>query len=996
MILAQRARRALAAAASVLTLALIPAGPGTASAAAVDGPVPADLTAARAFTDTFHQDPSLDTDPFYGLNVGLQARQSPPAGQRPISYTRVSGNWYDAAPADPWCVQVSHPDHPDRMVFAKGLSAVMLGAPAVADDSGHYTVSTVVDPSVGDTTSQDWASIVLSRGHRGTGYVTGADVDLGLTVTSGGRLSLFHGGGGEAPFWSGTVAPAADYAVSLTVSTGADRSVALTVNGTTLNATAPAGVTRWPSSAFLYLGAYLDAGTAKVTTFGDGAGNGLSVSRVDTAVGASAKPLVDTFDGASATAADFGLNQGLSARQPSLVSANYSAESGIDGLVADPAPGAVQVNTPAHPNVLSFPRGTAAVRLTKPATADLDGRYTVHAVLTPVVGSTTSADWASLAVSRASNGTGAVDAPDVALGLRVRADGGLALYQGGAATALPGVPAAPSYAVSVAVASGSAERATVTVNGTTVFSGPTAAELPRDGYVVLGSHQSAAGQVTTVDDLRVSMLGGLGYYGYYDIRDPDEDNGADHTAEVASWTNFNGYLRGDDPRLDFLDRCLPASCVIDVNHEVVSKVDWQRVEPKPDAAANLAGLVDRIGSNLDKIGAVYLTDEAYWRQMTPQQVQTQADQIRAAFPGKLLIFDYDAWSLRAAGAGTNPAPRGVDIISANQYCLGRGNVQDLLALLKTKLASPDQHLMLYPETLVGPGGSDNCEAVTDGPLVKLNAEYRAAAAQDPRLVYLHPFRWTGAAIPARVPLTVAHQQATGREVVNATPTRRPSSVGVYRPSEQLFAEGSHNGATIARAVFGRAGDIPLTGHWNGPGVDTVGVYRPDTREFVLANADGTPAAPVTFGDVGDVPLAGDWNGDGRTTIGVYRKSDQTFYLSDDNASVTDWIKLGNPGWTPLVGDWDGNGTTTVAVYDPTTQYFYLNDSNRTENVRAVKYGNPGDTPVKGDWDGTGIDTVGVYRPDDRTFFGSDAGGGLTVYRATFGNTGDRPLVGNWG
>ncbi|MFJ9950384.1 hypothetical protein [Kitasatospora sp. NPDC091207] len=992
----RRLGRTLLSTASALALALLPAGLGAAPAAALDGPpAPADLTASRGFTDTFQQTTALDTAPYYGLNRELDARQSPPSGLHGISYTRTSGRWDTVTPPTPDHVQVSHPDHPDRLVFARGLSAVMLGAPAVADASGHYTVTTVVDPVVGDTGDGDWGSIVLSRGHRGTGYVTGNDVDLGLTVASDGRLNLFHGGGGETPFWSGSVTPTARYAVSLTVSTGTDRAVVLTVNGTPFTVTAPASVTRWPGSAFLSLGAYLSA-PDRVTTFGDGAGHGLSVSKVDTGATTSAGTLVDTFDGAPAATADFGLNQDLGARQPGLVSGNYSAVSGVKGLARTPAAGSVRVNSPAHPNVLSFPGGTAAVRLNKPATSDVPtGSYTVQAVLTPVAGSTSVQDWASLAVGNASGGTGAVDAEDVAIGLRVQADGALALYQGGAATALaPVSPATGSYRVSVAVASGAARQATVTVNGATVFAGRTAAELPRDGYVSLGAHHSAAGRVTTVDDLRISMLGGLGHYGYYDIRDPDDPNfGTNHAPEVAPWTNFNGYQRGTDPRVDFLDQCLPASCTIDVNNEMVIRRtdDPEKLTPNPDAARNLAGLVRSIGSNMDKIAAVDLTDEAYWRGLTAAQVQTQADQLRSAFPGKLLILSYDRYHLNS----DHPVPRGVDIVGFDDYCVGRGAVQDELAQLKRILSSPDQHLMLFPESL-----SMNGNCPSDASVAAFNAGYRAVAAQDPRVVYLQNFRWLGPDQPNSMPLTVATERAIGTAVVNATPTKPASSVGAYRRSDGTFSEAAHNGVLLGSSVLGgehRADDVPLTGHWSGPGVDTVGVYHRDTRTFVLSNDNLTPAVTVQFGNTGDIPLAGDWSGQGRSTIGVYRPDDQTFYLTDDNVNFRYRIKLGNPGWTPLVGDWDGNGTTTVAVYDPTTQYFYLNDSNETEHIRPpVKFGNPDDVPVKGDWDGGGTDTIGVYRPGDRSFFGRAADSDLVVYSTKFGDTGDLPLVGTWG
>ncbi|MFF8775344.1 hypothetical protein [Kitasatospora sp. NPDC015120] len=998
-----RARRALGVAASALTLALIPAGPGGATpapATAADGPAPAELTATRPFDDTFRLSPSLNTAPFHGLNTDLATRQSPPDGERTVSYTRVSGRWWTAEPQDPSFVQVSAPGRPDRLQFGQGISAVMLGAPAVADESGRYTVSTVVDPSVGDTTSQDWASIVLSRSHRSAGYVTNADVDLGLTVKSDGKLALYHGGGGESAFWSGQVTPADSYAVSLTVSTGADRTVTLKVNGTTLTATAPATVTRWPSSAFLYLGAYLASSSTTVTTFGDGAGHGLSVSRIDTSAGASARPLVDTFDDAPSGTADFGLNQDLSARQPSLLTSNYAAESGINGLVTDPVPGAVQVNSPAHPNVLSFPRGTAAVRLTKPATAALpdpakgetNGRYTVRAELTPVVGSTTGTDWASLAVSRASNGTGAIDAPDVALGLRVRADGGLALYQGGTATPLPAVPAAPSYAVSLTLAAGTDRRATVTVNGTTVFSGATTAELPRDGYVVLGAHPSAPGRVATVDDLRVSMLGGLGYYGYYATVDPTDGPHPDFTPKVAGWTNFNGYSRdADNLSLGFLDNCGPASCALGVNPEVVDPGVEHRLVAKSaaDIKTNLAGLKERIGGNLDKIGAVYLTDEAYYRGLTADQIRVQAELVRAAFPGKLLIFDYASGDLSPV-QGVNPAPALADIVGSNRYCQGRGTVQGLVEKIRSKLASPDQHLMLFPETF----RSDECGSSSDAQIAAFNGEYGAVAAQDPRIVYLHPFRWmTNTA--ADLPQTVARQQAAGTAIVHATPTRRPSSAGVYRAADQSVTQLSHNGVTIARATLGAPGDVPLTGHWNGPGVDTLGYYRPSTAEFFLPGPDGTIGAPVRYGNYGDVPVVGDWSGRGRTTIGVYRPSEATFYLSDDNAVFRYRIMLGNPGWKPLAGDWDGNGTTTVAVYDPQTRVFHLNDSNEAESIVDLTYGNTGDIPVKGDWDGTGRDAIGVFRPSDRTFSGAAVGSNLTVYRAAV-DAGETPLVGSWG
>ncbi|MBO1414282.1 hypothetical protein [Streptomyces sp. FH025] len=981
-------------------LAVVPVGLGAAPALAAGvAPTPVNLNSAGPFADSFRQDPALNTVPLRGLNVGLDQRQQ--GSVRPVSWTRTSGRWDTVVPPDSSYAQVSTAGQPNRLVFTQGVSALMLGAPVIADTDGTYTVSTVVDPSVGDTSSGDWASIVLSRSHRAMGYVTSGDVDLGLTVTSSGKLALFHGGGGETAFWQGAVAPADRYAVSLKVSTGADKAVTLTVNGTAFPITGPASVNRWPSSAFLYLGAYLST-PGQLTTFGDGtstgAGTGVSVSRIDASATASAKPFVDTFDGAPA-GTDNGLNDDLSARQPTLVSANYTAVSGAKGLAATPPAGSVRVNSQTAPNVLSFPQGSAAVRLNKPATADLSGSYTVHARLTPSVGRTSGADAATLLVSNASGATGAVDAEDVALGLRVQADGTLALYQGGKTLPLltgAVTPGSDTYDVSLALTGGTARQATVTVNGTTVFADQTPANLPRDGYVHLGSQRVTPGTVGAVDDLRVSMLGGLGYYGYFDVMDPGEN--IDHSPELFPWTNMNNFVNQDltDPRYaGFLDYCRPASCVLDVS-KVVSVPDPTREgkrQPTPDTPAALAALVSRIGANLDKISVIYTQDEPYYQGFSADQVQTEVNQVRAAFPSRMLAYTTDLWHLTA------PVPSGVDLVGFDNYCAGRGTNTQKLAALQGVLASPDQHLVLFPEAiaikdLVG------CENSTDADTAAYNAEYRAMAAQNPRVVQLHNFRWLSTRQPTDFPLTTQQAQRIGRAVVEATPTPAASGVGIYRPGDHSVSENSHNdvylGTSGTSPLFTSSDDIPLTGHWNGPGIDTVGVYHRATATFVLPNGDGTTSS-YKYGNPGDIPIVGDWTGQGRTTIGVYRPDTQVFYLSNDNVTSAINFKYGNPGWTPLVGNWSGRGVTTIGAYDKNTQMFYLRDTNTWGDAdHHFKYGNPGDTPIKGDWDGSGIDTVGVYRPDVRAFYGSAKEGTLTVYGVQFGNTNDQPLVGNWG
>jgi hypothetical protein len=64
--------------------------------------------------------------------------------------------------------------------------------------------------------------------------------------------------------------------------------------------------------------------------------------------------------------------------------------------------------------------------------------------------------------------------------------------------------------------------------------------------------------------------------------------------------------------------------------------------------------------------------------------------------------------------------------------------------------------------------------------------------------------------------------------------------------------------------FGRAGDIPVVGDWNGNGVHTVGVVRGNRWLLRDSNNSGAADYDIAFGQAGDIPVVGDWNGDGRT------------------------------------------------------------------------------------------------------------------------------------
>ncbi|MEV7187454.1 hypothetical protein [Kitasatospora sp. NPDC093102] len=235
-----------------------------------------------------------------------------------------------------------------------------------------------------------------------------------------------------------------------------------------------------------------------------------------------------------------------------------------------------------------------------------------------------------------------------------------------------------------------------------------------------------------------------------------------------------------------------------------------------------------------------------------------------------------------------------------------------------------------------------------------------------------------------------YQALRYKRIIDAT----PSGIGVYRPSDRTFYVADSHGSPVGYNTYGNADDVPLVGHFAGPGRDTVGVYRPLTQEFILSSDNANRAVYSVFGNKDDVPLVGDWDGTGKQTIGVYRPSEGAFYLTTDNLTPKYRIPFGDPNWIPVVGNWSGTGKDTVGVYDPNYRIFHLSDSNTAvADNHTIPFGNPKDVPIKGDWDGTGTDKVGVYRPDTQEFFGAVNGTGRLL--AKYGNPEDKPLTGHW-
>lgn len=244
-------------------------------------------------------------------------------------------------------------------------------------------------------------------------------------------------------------------------------------------------------------------------------------------------------------------------------------------------------------------------------------------------------------------------------------------------------------------------------------------------------------------------------------------------------------------------------------------------------------------------------------------------------------------------------------------------------------------------------------------------------------------------------------------VINAP--EQPDTIGAFNPTTHTyFLRNSNDSGNADVAPFNLldgAGAIPISGDWNGDGIDTVGLYSPNATEFRLINEnddDDVVEVIFKFGVPGWLPIAGDWNGDGVDSVGLYDPVTSEFHLRASNAAgsapVTSF-NFGMPGWKPVVGDWDGNGTETVGLYNPATASFFLRNSHDTgvADMPAFNYGLPNWIPLAGDWNSDGIDTIGVHNALTATYFLRNANnsGVADIPAFNYGIPNWIPLAGKW-
>lgn len=181
---------------------------------------------------------------------------------------------------------------------------------------------------------------------------------------------------------------------------------------------------------------------------------------------------------------------------------------------------------------------------------------------------------------------------------------------------------------------------------------------------------------------------------------------------------------------------------------------------------------------------------------------------------------------------------------------------------------------------------------------------------------------------------------------------------VFRPSFGSWH--MLNSKTGAQTIYwGLGTDIPTphSSYFLNTAYSNPTVFRPSNGTWYL---QGLNAIPLAFGQAGDLPVSGDFNGDGTDEYAVFRPSTGTWYILDTVANQYQAIQFGANGDQPVVADYDADGRADVAVFRPSTGVWYW--LNSTDGAfSAVQWGQAGDIPQPADYTGRGEAELAVYR-----------------------------------
>ncbi|MBS1792632.1 MAG: VCBS repeat-containing protein [Acidobacteria bacterium] len=229
------------------------------------------------------------------------------------------------------------------------------------------------------------------------------------------------------------------------------------------------------------------------------------------------------------------------------------------------------------------------------------------------------------------------------------------------------------------------------------------------------------------------------------------------------------------------------------------------------------------------------------------------------------------------------------------------------------------------------------------------------------------------------------------------------------PTAAAFYVLNSQGNTIRIESFGQTGDDPtVVGDYDGDGRADLAVYRNgqssgEQSYWFYRGSLNNPNGSVTYvpwGKAGDFPAPGDYDGDGKHDFVVQSNDDiqfiwARFWLLQTTAGIRS-LRFGNVTDRIAPGDYDGDGKTDLCIVKNSSgRYrFWIQDSS-TGALRVVDFGlSATDFITPGDYDGDGKTDLAIWRPS--TTAGQSAfwvaGSLIGPLKFNFGQNADYPAA----
>jgi hypothetical protein len=238
-------------------------------------------------------------------------------------------------------------------------------------------------------------------------------------------------------------------------------------------------------------------------------------------------------------------------------------------------------------------------------------------------------------------------------------------------------------------------------------------------------------------------------------------------------------------------------------------------------------------------------------------------------------------------------------------------------------------------------------------------------------------------------ITPADYDSDGR---TDTAVFRPAGQG--DPNRAYFYILQTSSNSIRAEQFGKQGDIPMPGDWDGDAIVDLAVYRDGSQtggqSYFFYRPSSQPLVDyrsIAWGATGDKPILGDFDGDGRLDAAIFRPSIAYWYILRSTNNQVMQQQFGISTDIPAAADYDGDGITNIAVYRPQTGTWYTSTNPQT-NYGAVRWGVASDLPVPADYDGDGKADVAVFRPDNGAWYVLKSTQGFIAFQ--WGTAGDEP------